>query len=149
MARSGRIRRLVMLAPWTALLLGIGCGGGSDNPNGPGGEQGPFSYELVSIGRVGLPADLALEDCATTRFYGGGLEVTDDGSWRMSLQVRDGSGDWGYLDQGDAWEDAGILWFDSEVSGVSYQAAVEGTEVKIMYDWCFDGVADVQLVFDR
>ena len=30
-----------------------------------------------------------------------------------------------------------------------YSGTVNGTEVKIMYDWCENGVADVQLVFDR
>lgn len=148
MRRSGRIRRLVALAPWTALLLGIGCGDGAKGPTGPGGEP-TIAYELVSLGRVGLPADLALEDCTLTRFYGGGMELTDDGSWQISLQVHDHSGDWGYLDRGEVWEEGGALWFDSEVSGASYPAAVEGSEVRIMYDWCYDGVPDVQLVFDR
>jgi hypothetical protein len=138
----------VALAPWTALLLGIGCGDGDKGPTGPGGEP-VLNYELVSLGRVGLPADLALEGCTSTRFYGGRMELTDDGSWRIMLQVHDHSGDWGYLDQGEVWEEGGGLWFDSEVSGASYQATVAGSEMKIMYDWCYDGVPDVQLVFDR
>ena len=98
---------------------------------------------------MGLPADVALEDCSLTRFYSGRLQVTDDGSWQISLQVHDFSGDWGYLDQGEVEEDGGALWFDSEVSGSSYQGAVNGSEVQIMYDWYYNGVPDVQLVFDR
>jgi hypothetical protein len=149
MSRSGRIRRLVTLAPWTALLLGIGCGGGDKAPTGPGGGEAPLSYGLASLGRMGLPADVALEDCSLTRFYGGRLQVTDDGSWEISLQVHDYSGDWGYLDEGEVEEDGATLWFNSAVSGASYEGAVDGSEMKIMYDWCYNGVPDVQLVFDR
>jgi hypothetical protein len=41
------------------------------------------------------------------------------------------------------------VWFDSQISGTSYAGTVNGTEVKIMYDWCYNGVPDVQLVFAR
>jgi hypothetical protein len=149
MPRSERARRLVKVAPWTALLLGIGCGGGDKGPTGPGGGEAPVSYELASLGRVGLPADAQLEDCSLTRFYSGGLQLTDDGSWQISLQVHDYSGDWGYLDEGEIEEDGAAVRFDSGVSGASYQGEVDGSEVKIMYDWCYNGVPDVQLVFDR
>jgi hypothetical protein len=150
MPSNERIRRLVTLAPWTALLLAIGCGGGDKGPSGPGGGQGPVSSELVSLGRMGLPADAQLEDCTLTRFYGGGLEVTDDGSWQITLQVHDNNyGDWGYADEGEIEEDGTTVWFVSDVSGSSYQGEVDGSEVRIMYDWCYNGVPDVQLVFDR
>jgi hypothetical protein len=150
MSWNGRMRRLPTLAASTALLLGTACGGGDKRPTGPGGEQGPDSFELVSLGRVGLPADVALEDCTLTRFYGGRLDVTEDGSWRIALQVHDDNyGDWGYLDEGEIEEDGAAVWFDSGVSGASYQGAVDGSEVRIMYDWCYNGVPDVQLVFDR
>ena len=39
--------------------------------------------------------------------------------------------------------------FDSQISGSSYQGTVDGGEVTIMYDWCYNGVPDVQLVFDQ
>lgn len=149
MPRSGRIRRLSRLVPWPTVLLAAACGGGDKGPTGPGGGEAPLSYELVSLGRMGLPADVALEDCSLTRFYGGGLQVTDDGSWQISLQVHDFSGDWGYLDEGEVEDDGGTLWFASDVSGASYQGTADGSEVTIMYDWCYDGVPDVQLVFDR
>ncbi len=149
MARTWRIRRLVTLAPWTALLLGIGCGGGNKGPTGPGSGDGGDSYELVSLGRIGLPADVAVEDCSMTRFSGGRLDVTEDGAWELSLQVHDFSGDWGYLDEGEIDQDDAVVWFGSDLSGSTYQGTVDGSEVKIMYDWCYDGVPDVQLVFDR
>lgn len=150
MSRSERIRRLLTLAPWTALLLGTGCGGGDKGPTDPGGGQGPISFELVALGLAGLPADAQLEDCTLTRFYGGRLQVTDDGSWQIRLQVHDGNdGDWVYGDDGEVEEDGATLWFHSAYSGSSYPATVDGSAIKIMYDWCYNGVPDVQLVFDR
>jgi hypothetical protein len=32
---------------------------------------------------------------------------------------------------------------------VRISRTVDGPEIRIMYDWCENGVADVQLVFDR
>jgi hypothetical protein len=64
--------------------------------------------------------------------------------------VHDGNyGDWGYRDEGQIEQDGSTLWFDSEVSGTSHQGTIDGQEITIMYDWCENGVADVQLVFDR
>ena len=71
------------------------------------------------------------------------------GQWQIALQVHDASGDWGYRDEGQAEVDGETVWFDSQISGTSYAGTVSGTEVKIMYDWCYNGVPDVQLVFAR
>jgi hypothetical protein len=136
------------LVPWPTLLLAAACGG-DKSPTGPDGGMVPVTYDLVSLGRVGLPADAQLEDCTLTRFYSGGLQLTDDWSWQISLQVHDVDGDWGYLDEGEVEEAGEALRFVSNVSGSSYQGTVDGTEVSIMYDWCYNGVPDVQLVFDR
>ena len=63
----------------------------------------------------------------------------------------DESGDWGYLDTDARKETDATVLFESDESGVTYNGTVneDGTEVTIMYDWCFNGVPDVQLVFDR
>jgi hypothetical protein len=148
MRRSERIRRLSRLVPWLTLLLAAACGGG-DKGTGPDGGMEPINYDLVALGRMGLPADAQLEDCTLTRFYSGGLRVTDDGSWQISLQVHDQDGDWGYADEGEVEEDGGAFWFVSDVSGSVYQGTLDRAEATIMYDWCYDGVPDVQLVFDR
>ena len=85
MQRSERIRRLMRLVPWPTLLLAAACGG-DKGPTGPdGGDMERVTYDLVSLGRAGLPADAQLEDCTVTRFYSGGLQVTDDGSWQIRL----------------------------------------------------------------
>lgn len=132
-----------------ALLLAAGCGGGGDkSPTGPGGGGNVDNWELVSLGLAGLPADTQLEDCSATRFYSGGLQVTDNGAWQISLKVHDNTGDWGYKDEGQYGQDGDAIWFKSQISGSTYQATYDGTDLKIMYDWCYNGVPDVQLVFE-
>jgi hypothetical protein len=150
MKRSEMIRRLRRLAPWPTLMLAAACGGGDKGPTDPGAGMEPVTYDLVALGRAGLPADAQLEDCTLTRFYSGGLRVTDDGSWEIRLQVHDDiDGDWGYADEGEVEEDGGAFWFVSDISGSTYQGTLDGSEASIVYDWCYDGVPDVQLVFDR
>ena len=110
----------------------------------------PVTYDLVSLGRVGLPADAQLEDCTMTRFYSGGLQVTDDGSWQISLQVHDAGRRLGL--PGRRRGRGGRRRVLVRVRRVRLQptkARSNGAEVSIMYDWCYDGVPDVQLVFDR
>ena len=149
MSWIAKMRRLSRLTPWTALLTAAACGGGDKGPTGPGGGQGD-TYELVALGRAGLPADAQLEDCMTTRFYSGALRVDQaSGSWRIGLEVHDESGDWGYRDEGRLEVDGATVWFDSGISGTSYAGTVNGSEVTITYDWCYNGVPDVQLVFDQ
>jgi hypothetical protein len=146
-------RGLSILAGGSALLLAAACGGGDKSPTGPNGGNGGdvAQYKLVALGRAGLPADAELEDCILTRFYSGGLKITRDGSWEIKLQIHDDNyGDWGYKDTGTI-DDNGdnTAWFDSDITGNSFEATVDGPEIDLMYDWCENGVPDVQLVFGR
>jgi hypothetical protein len=155
------IRRLTALPPWTTLLIAaIGCGGGDKSPTGPtdpgpgpGQQQGAVEFELASLGFAGLPADAQLEDCNLTRFYSGKIAIEPKtGEWQIDLRVHDDNdGDWAYRDYGESAGDGNTVFFESQVSGVSYEGTVnvDATEIKIMYDWCYNGVPDVQLVFDR
>jgi hypothetical protein len=151
-----RIFRRLSLLPWTALLVtAVGCGGGDKSPTGPGGD-GPgggdiSELRLISLGRAGLPADAQLEDCTLTRFYSGAIQIDRaTGDWQLTLKVHDANlGDWGYRDGGQTEVDGQTVWFDSEVTGNSFEGTVDNTGVAMMYDWCEDGVADVQLVFIR
>src|SRR6478672_7997688 len=155
MSSSKRIQRLSRLVPWAALLMATACGGGDKSPTGPdngaGGNQ--VKFQLVALGLAGLPADAEVEDCTLTRFYGGSLQIDpNSGEWQLSLKVHDKNyGDWGYKDEGASEGDGTIVWFDSQISGTSHEGAVnaDASEIKIMYDWCENGVADVQLEFDR
>ena len=154
-----KTRRLTTLSLGTTLLIAaVGCGGGDKSPTGPdgqgpGGDQNAMEFTLAALGRVGLPADAQLEDCQVTRFYGGTIAIEPKtGQWQIDLRVHDDDdGDWAYRDYGESVGNGETVFFDSQISGVRYEGTVDGdaTEIKIMYDWCFDGVPDVQLVFDR
>jgi hypothetical protein len=140
------------LAPYAALLLAAACGGGGEktptDPTEPAGNG--LQYSLASLGRMGLPADAELENCKLTRFYSGKLTLDPDtGDWEFVLQVHDDDGDRGFYDHGTAESDGGDVWFESDMSGVSYRGTASTSDVTIMYDWCFNGEPDVQLVFDR
>jgi hypothetical protein len=145
-------RGMSILAAGSALLLAAACGGGDKGPTGPGGGNGPGTdtWRLVALGRAGLPADAQLEDCTLTRFYSGQLDLTQNGGWQIKLQVHDDTGDWGYLDKGKYQENADgeTVSFQSQISGLTYRGTYDGTDLAIMYDWCANGVPDVQLVFE-
>lgn len=156
------IRRLRKVLLWMMLVIAaVGCGGDDKSPTGPtgpgGGGEDPggtaIEFELVRLGLVGLPADTQFEDCPVTRFYGGKIAIEPKtGQWEINLRVHDDiDGDWPYQDLGGSVGDEESVLFESEISGVTYEGTVneEGTEIKIMYDWCFNGVPDVQLVFVR
>jgi hypothetical protein len=150
MSWSERIRRLSTLVPWTALLMAVACGGGDKGPTGPGGGQTADDYELVALGATTLPADTQVEDCIVTRFYSGRLQLHADGTWTMGLQFNDDNyGDAAYEDSGSYEQDGGTVRLDSKYSGVSYEGTLRGSKLDVMYDWCYNGVPDVQLVFGR
>lgn len=157
MSWSRGIRGLPALASCSALLLTAACGGGDKSPTGPTGSGGQapenaVEFRLASLGLVGLPADLQIEDCKLTRFYSGKIQIDPrSGEWQVDLQVHDDTGDWGFRDWGQSTGNGTEVLFDSDYSGITYQGTVNGngTEVTMMYDWCANGVPDVQLVFDR
>jgi hypothetical protein len=85
-----------------------------------------------------------------SRFHRGELQLDEDGSWEMWIEFSDAnyelatsSDDWQFVMEG------ATIWLASEWSGLTLQATFDGGEVSILYDWCFNGVADVQLVFAR
>jgi hypothetical protein len=156
MTRNERLQRLVRLVPLPMMLFAAACGGGGDKsptgPTDPGpGQQDAVQFQLVSLGLAGLPADAQVEDCQLTRFYGGSIAINPKtGTWQIDLKVHDETGDWHARDKGSSEGNGTEVLFDSQ-SGGTYEGTVNGdaTEIKIMYDWCENGVPDVQLVFDR
>jgi hypothetical protein len=143
------LKRCLTMLPAGAALLLAACGGGDKNPTGPGQGGGEVdTWRMVALGNAGLPTDAEVEDCMLTRFYSGKLELRDDGAWRITLQVHDDSGDWGFQDMGEYGDNGDTGWFQSQISGVTYQATYDGNDLRIMYDWCANGVPDVQLVFE-
>lgn len=152
------IQRLKKLSPWTTLLIAAAaCGGGDKSPTGPGGEDPgddptAIEFTLTALGFAGLPIELEIEDCKVIRFYSGTIAIEPEtGEWQIDLQVHDNSGDWHFRDHGESVGDGNTVFFESGYSGASYEGTVNGdaSEIKIMYDWCYNGVPDIQLVFDR
>jgi hypothetical protein len=144
-------RCLSILAAGSALMLAAACGGGDKGPTGPGGDNNiAGNYDLVALGGAGLPADVEPEDCTVTRFYSGGLQLKANGTWQLGLQFSDENyGNSGYEDDGQFEQDGRTVWLKSAVSGSRYHATIEGDQVNVMYDWCYDGVPDVELTFGR
>jgi hypothetical protein len=120
--------------------------GGQEHGSGHGGDVD--TWEMVAIGNAGLPAEAEVEDCRLTRFNSGTLELREDGGFRIRFQVNDVSGDWGYKDEGVFQSNGATGWFRSQITGNTYQASYDGTDLRIDYDWCENGVPDVQLVFE-
>ena len=128
-------------------LVVAACGGGDKN-TGPDTGGDVETWEMVAIGNAGLPAEAEVEDCRSTRFNSGTLELREDGGFRIRFQVTDVSGDWGYKDEGVFQSNGATGWFRSQITGNTYQASYDGTDLRIDYDWCENGVPDVQLVFE-
>jgi hypothetical protein len=147
--KSGRF----LLAAASAVLLATACGGGDNKgPTGPGGGDNGVTgeYELVTVGRSALPTDVQIEDCIPTRFFEGQLKLLDDGTWKLGLHLYDDNyGDSGYLDEGEWEQDGSTVQLYSVYYRATFEGRLTGNEVSIMYDWCENGVPDLQFVFDR
>ena len=138
----------VMLAAVATLLLAA-CGGGDKSPTGPGGGGLAGPYDLIALGQNGLPAVTHVEDCMATQVTSGALRLNGDGTWEMQLQFQDEDGDNGYEDSGWYADQGSTVWLDSGYSGSSYQATYDGGRLRVMYDFCYNGVPDVEFVFDK
>ncbi len=79
-------RRVAKLSAATTLVLAA-CGGGDKNL-GPETGGDIDTWDMVAIGNAGLPAEAEVEDCRSTRFDQGKLELREDGAWRINLQVQ-------------------------------------------------------------
>jgi hypothetical protein len=132
------------MALCSTLVLG-GCGG-SDGGTGPGGGLGG-QLELVGINEDGLPESEVIEDCDETWFYSGTLSM-NGANWEMRVEWEDGNGESWTGDHGSFERDGNDLYFRSEAWGDEFEGEVEGSLVVLYYDFCTNGVADVDLVFE-
>jgi hypothetical protein len=83
------------------------------------------------------------------RFIGGGLWLYDDGTWEMVIGYEDANGRQELDDAGDFEQDSSDLQFASADYGDSFQGTVDGTVVKVDYDFCPNGQTDMQPWFQR
>jgi hypothetical protein len=131
------------LALCSTLVL-AGCGG-SDGNTGPGGGVGG-QYELVGINEDALPESEVIENCSETVFYSGSLSLDGD-RFEMQLELDDDEQDW-LGDHGTFTRNGNDLHFRSEAWGDQFEGELEGSLVVLYYDYCSNGVADVDLVFE-
>ena len=159
---NGMSRSLRLLA-MSAVLLASACGGGSTTgPNGGGGGGGGNGggngnggdgdgiagvYTMVGLGFVSLPFDVVIEDCGTTRFNGGDLQLENDGTWKFAIDTEGENGPEEFDDAGRFELDGTTLRFDSETYGDSFTGKLEGTVARLDYDFCANGQSDIQFVF--
>ncbi|MEZ0333934.1 MAG: hypothetical protein ACAI18_07990 [Gemmatimonadales bacterium] len=133
------------LALCSTLVL-TGCGG-SDGGTGPGGGGIGGQYELVGINEDALPESEVIENCSETVFYSGSLSLDND-SFEMRVEKDDLDGEDWFGDHGTFERDGNDLHFRSEAWGDEFEGEVEGSLVVLYYDYCANGVADVDLVFE-
>jgi len=134
------------LALCSTLVL-TGCGG-SDKNTGPGGGGGlGGQFELVGINEDGLPESEVIEDCSETVFYSGSLTL-DGNSFEMRIELDDDDAEDWLGDHGTFERDGNDLYFSSEAWGDEFEGEVEGSLVVLYYDYCANGEADVDFVFE-
>ena len=149
-----KLKPALHLLATTAALALAACGGGDRSPTGPGPEPEPgdgvvAEFALARIGFVGLPAYLNIEDCAPTRFTGGGMWFYDDGSWEFAIAIQNDLGDTRFDNAGWYEQAGGALWFEAD-DGETFQGTIDQDGViAIDYDYCQNGQTDIQLVFAR
>ncbi len=133
-----------------ALVLAVACGGG-DGGTGPGGGGAlAGTYELVGINEDGLPEEEQVENCMPAVFTNGSMTLDEDGNFQLSVDYENMEGPDGFQDHGGFQRDGGTdLSFDSEAWGDHFEGEVEGDLVVLYYDFCTNGGADIDLVFEK
>jgi hypothetical protein len=142
------IRRAGRVAAIGALLLSGACGGdGATGPGGGGGGNLEGNYQLVGINNTGVPAVAQMEGCSPSRFDGGTLSL-GDGEWRFDIQFADETGTHFLRDEGDFEREGSELAFESATYGDQFWGELEDGLVVLYYDFCSNGEADVDFVFE-
>ena len=80
-------------------------------------------------------------------FYSGNLRMDGD-SWEMRVEWEDANGESWTGDHGRFERDGNTLYFQSEAWGDGFEGELEGSLVVLYYDFCTNGEADVDLVFE-
>lgn len=143
------LQRMWRTLPVAGLLLAGACGGG-DAGTGPGGGALSGTYQLMGINEDGLPEVAQMEDCSPARFTSGSMVLDEDGNFELSIVYDDEGGQAGFEDHGQFQRqgDAGLS-FDSEAWGDRFDGEIDGDLVVLYYDFCTNGEADIDFVFEK
>lgn len=143
------LQRMGRMLPVVGLLLAGACGGG-DGGTGPAGGGLSGTYELVGINEDGLPEVEQVENCSPARFTSGSMVLDEDGNFEFSILYDDENGQDGFQDHGQFQRHGDAdLSFDSEAWGDRFNGEIEGDLVVLYYDFCANGVADIDFVFEK
>lgn len=133
-----------------ALFLAAACGGGDGNGGtGPGGGSLAGSYQLVGINEDGLPEEEQMENCTSSVFTGGSMVLNGNGTWQFAINWEDETGAHVLQDGGQFQGQAADLSFASAQYGDQFDGAIEDELVVLYYDFCANGVADIDFVFEK
>jgi hypothetical protein len=131
------------------LLVTAACGGDGDGGTGPGGGSLAGTYELVGINEDGLPEDEQIEGCTWSTFTGGSIVLNEGGTWQFTIAFDDETGEHLLQDNGQYRRDGLDLEFASAQFGDEFEGEIEGDLVVLYYDFCANGVADIDFVFEK
>lgn len=147
------LQRIWRALPVAAALFLVGACGGDDNGGGLGPGNGgglAGTYQLVGINEDGIPEEEQMEDCAPTLFTNGSMSMDGDGTYSLSVEYEQFGDPDGWQDNGTFQrQENGDLSFDSEAWGDRFEGEVDGDLVVLYYDFCTNGVADIDLVFEK
>ena len=136
----------------SALLLAA-CGGDGNTAPGDGGDGPDGSlagiHELIGVNDQGLPVTTAPEDCTSTKFWGGKIRLTDDGSWDIVVDWSDETGNFQLRDGGDFEQEADTHLLLRSEEGDLYGGIVHDDAIVVTFDFCHDGQPGTDFVFER
>ena len=90
-----------------------------------------------------------MENCTPTLFDSGSLSLGENGFWQFAVNVEDENGAWTLRDGGEYQRDGADLMFASAEYGDQFEGEIEGDLVVLYYDFCANGEADIDFVFER
>jgi hypothetical protein len=143
------LQRVWRMLPVTALVLAGACGGDDDGGTGPGGGPLAGTYQMVGINEDGLPEEEQMENCTSSLFLGGSLALSENGAWEFAVNLEDETGAHVLRDAGQFQRDGADLLFASAQYGDQFEGEIEDDLVVLYYDFCANGEADIDFVFER
>lgn len=78
------------------------------------------------------------------------MVLDEDGNFELSITYENEEGPDGFTDHGQFQRDGNTgLSFESEAWGDRFEGEIEDDLVVLYYDFCANGVADIDFVFEK